>query len=256
MISMMKSLLRWPPGAQKLSRALSNVFAPKIFDPTTGYDLCAEFYDDWKWQQVWAAVEWPRIEQMLISIINVTDSRPSVLDVGVGTGSYLRNVINKFDIAAGYGVDVSKGMIRCAEAKLQHTAEVKQGDARNLSYSNETFDVVLFCRVGSHIEDIALAAREIRRVLRCGGYLILSDLDSRFPYRFTRVPCGAQKLSIETHKHSISDWTRVIEDAGLRITKEVFIKTDDIFYADVPALSATKYRTKNTPVSFILSAQK
>jgi ubiquinone/menaquinone biosynthesis C-methylase UbiE len=244
MISMMKSLLRWSTKAGKIPTLLYRGLVSKVLDPVAGYDQCAQFYDEWKWQKVWAAVEWPRIERMLISIIDMTDRRPLILDVGVGTGSYLRNVVNKFDLATGHGIDVSSGMLRCAEAKLQDRAEVKLGDARNLTYSSETFDVVLFCRVGSHIEDVGLAAREIRRVLRRGGYLIVSDLDSRYPYSYTRIPCGSQKLSIETHKHSISDWTRIIEEAGFQIKDEVLIGSDEINRAGVPPYSRPDYERK------------
>jgi SAM-dependent methyltransferase len=227
-----------------------------VYDADAGYDLAADFFDDWKWQRVWAKVEWPCIEGILRAIGSEIGGFSSLLDVGLGTGTYLLNVGSRFSIKKSYGVDISGRMLAVAQSKLEGSALVKFGDARNLPFSDESFDVVLLCRVASHLDDLRAAAHEINRVLRRRGFVIISDLDPKHPYKFTRIPFGSGKISIETYKHSIVEWAAIARQAGLHIRDKYIIWSDKAREVGISDLPGTLARSPSHPLSFVLSAQK
>jgi ubiquinone/menaquinone biosynthesis C-methylase UbiE len=98
-----------------------------------------------------------------------------VLEVAVGTGL---NLPHYPATAAVTGVDLSDGMLAIARtraAELGSTATLRQGDAHDLPFPAESFDTVV-CTFGlCAIPDADLALREMARVLRPGGRLILVD---------------------------------------------------------------------------------
>lgn len=98
--------------------------------------------------------------------------RLSLLDIGCGTGAshsiYARRATEYV------GVDLS---LRCIEAARAKYPKLKWevGDACNLRFDDETFDVVAFSSVLHHIPDIARALREAARVVRPGGTVFAYD---------------------------------------------------------------------------------
>jgi SAM-dependent methyltransferase len=184
-------------------------------DVAAAYNEAAEFYDEWKWQQVWSIVEWPYIYSIVREHGLPLDAR--ILDIGTGTGNYLKRLVENFSVFRSCGIDISRHMLKRADQKLVGRADLKRGTAQELFFQDGYFDVVLLCRVGSHIKDIAPVTREISRVLRAGGIAIVCDLDPSFPYDLTRVPCGSGKVAVETHKHHASSWLREFELLGLKI---------------------------------------
>ena len=99
-----------------------------------------------------------------------------VLDAGIGTGAMaiaFRNEIGRrFRID---GIDISPEMLRQADREL-HKCDVdltlRQGELTDLSYADNTFDVVLVAHVLEHLPDPQIALAEIFRVLRPGGIMI------------------------------------------------------------------------------------
>ena len=85
-----------------------------------------------------------------------------VLDVGAGTGMLQ-------DLVADYtGLDIS------ASASAYFHKPFVQGDARALPFKDNEFDVVWSVWVLEHIPHPELALREMRRVVKPGGYIYLS----------------------------------------------------------------------------------
>jgi SAM-dependent methyltransferase len=93
----------------------------------------------------------------------------ALLDVGCGSGRTL-------DELAGYGiatgVDLSEDAIRCARERGH--ANVLRAAAEKLPFTDATFDVVTCLDVLEHTFDDRPALRELRRVTRPGGQLILT----------------------------------------------------------------------------------
>lgn len=112
----------------------------------------------------------------------VLQPRPGerVLEVGPGVGIY------SLPIAAALApsgilevVDVQSGMLsdvlRRAERAGIHNIVATHGDAQRLAYSDATFDAVYLISVLGEIPDPASALRELRRVLKPGGRLIVGE---------------------------------------------------------------------------------
>jgi ubiquinone/menaquinone biosynthesis C-methylase UbiE len=224
-------------------------------DPATGYDLGADYYDDWKWQKIWGKLEWPHIERLLTELDAATGPF-SVLDVGAGTGTYLRKIVNKYEVRRACGVDLSVRMLRQAARKLGARARLQIGDARQLQFPDREFDVLLVCRVASHLLELEVAAREFCRVLRPGGHLILSDLDPRHPYEVTTIPCGAAKIPIVTHKHSAEEWASVLAPLGFSLNSLQTIWSDYVCQIRLSILPSTIIPSAPHPVSYVLCARK
>jgi ubiquinone/menaquinone biosynthesis C-methylase UbiE len=89
-----------------------------------------------------------------------------VLDVGCGTGygtAYLAKTANSV-----IGIDLSRAAIRLATQRYPaHLFRVM--DAQQLSFPNESFDLIVSTENFEHLADQAHHLRELRRVLRPNG---------------------------------------------------------------------------------------
>jgi SAM-dependent methyltransferase len=94
---------------------------------------------------------------------------PRLLDSGCGTGGILRHLAAR---GRAVGVDLSPEAVRLARAT---GASVARAELLALPFQDATFDVVTSFDVIYHrwVEDDAAAIREIARVLRPGGLLLL-----------------------------------------------------------------------------------
>jgi ubiquinone/menaquinone biosynthesis C-methylase UbiE len=132
----------------------------------------------------------------------------TVLDVGCGRGLLLIGAARRLTTGKAVGVDIwlaedlsgNRPEATLENARLEGVAErveVKDGDARRLPFADGTFDVIVTKEVLHNIYDAAerdTAVREIARVLRPGGRLILADV--RHTGRYARVlrECGLEDL--------------------------------------------------------------
>ena len=98
----------------------------------------------------------------------VKDRRARILDVGCGTGANLM-LLSQFGDAQG--VDISAdALLFCRQRGLYN---VKLGAAESLPYEEGEFDLVTAFDVVEHMDDDVAGLREMRRVLRPGGRVLL-----------------------------------------------------------------------------------
>jgi ubiquinone/menaquinone biosynthesis C-methylase UbiE len=97
----------------------------------------------------------------------------TVLDVGSGTGRFTPMLADTFG-GPVYGVEPSTRMRQVAEESAGH-ADVRYlaGSAEHLPLPDGTCDLVLLFLVLQHVGDRPAAAREVRRVLRPGGRVLI-----------------------------------------------------------------------------------
>lgn len=101
----------------------------------------------------------------------------TVLDVGCGTGEFERHVICRWPDARVVGVDLCDKMLTEAKGKFAPRIPIKfmVANGEFLPFAAETFDVVTSCSAFHFIPDKMAALREMHRVLRPGGLLVLTD---------------------------------------------------------------------------------
>jgi arsenite methyltransferase len=103
-----------------------------------------------------------------------------VLDVGCGPGFYVAELLDTVGpegVVAG--VDRSRDMLAVAARRTAGKANVgfHEAGATGLPFEDESFDRALSVQVFEYVEDVPGALREVRRVLRPGGRLVLWDVD-------------------------------------------------------------------------------
>ena len=115
---------------------------------------------------------WTQLEESTRFFINkyVSDDA-SILDVGVGLG----RVLGPIDRLQRYGIDISYDYLR--KAKL-NGIEVAFSRIEDMPYKDECFDAIVTCDVLEHVIDLHACTKQILRVLKPGGHLIV-----RVPYR-------------------------------------------------------------------------
>lgn len=103
------------------------------------------------------------------------DGGRRILDVGCGTGTMLTHLAS-FGNAQGVDID-EEAVGYCHERGLR---DVSLGEAAELPFPDGTFDLVTALDVVEHLDDDVSALREMGRVLRAEGYLLVTVPAHRF----------------------------------------------------------------------------
>ncbi|HTG33562.1 MAG TPA: methyltransferase domain-containing protein [Thermoanaerobaculia bacterium] len=98
-----------------------------------------------------------------------------VLDVGCGTGALLSRLSRSHPAARLTGVDPVPEMLAVARRGLPPAVRLAAGWAERLPFASGRFDAVVSCNVFHYIRQPLTALREMNRVLRPGGQLVITD---------------------------------------------------------------------------------
>lgn len=136
-----------------------------------------------------------------------------LLDIGCNTGHLLKTIRKFNKNCQCWGVDIEPKIMT-----LQiENCHFKIADARNLPFQESYFDIVFVLDILEHIRDVENAIKEIRRVLKPNGLVVLSGPTESWFYKFCRflqfgqveknVTCEKPGFrgEIDFHFHSIYD---------------------------------------------------
>ncbi len=102
----------------------------------------------------------------------------NLLEVGCGTGVLARQATTRvFPDGSVTGLDLSESMLSVARRKCPG-AVFQQGNVMDLPFENESFAVVVASFVLMFVPDQPLAIREMWRVLKPGGRLVITVWES------------------------------------------------------------------------------
>lgn len=133
------------------------------------YDSRADGYE----QKLW-------FDQYILGVARLrkqimSKARGDILDVACGTGLNFPSFPPTSKITA---IDLSPHMLQVARQKadqLHLNVDVKMMDAQNLEFADETFDTVVSALSTCTFPDPIQALREMRRVCRAGGQILLLE---------------------------------------------------------------------------------
>ena len=116
-----------------------------------------------------------------------------VLEIGCGHGRTLREVARRVAPGLAAGVDPSAVMRSVARREngagiAAGTVEIEDGDSGALPYPDASFDKVFSVHSLYFWPSLEQGLREIRRVLRAGGTLLLAFHDGADPVVSARLP--------------------------------------------------------------------
>ncbi|HVY95877.1 MAG TPA: methyltransferase domain-containing protein [Solirubrobacterales bacterium] len=132
-------------------------------------------------QRFWVEAPHPIITRERLRAVLRPEPGERLLEIGVGTGYY------SLDLAEWTGPQGRLELFDLQQEFLDHVMRAAgergltnlvptQGDATALPYEDASVDAVVLTAVLGEIPDTAAALREIRRVLKPGGRLVVGEL--------------------------------------------------------------------------------
>jgi len=142
----------------------------------------ASFYDGpgWarfhKWERLFLALQGgARRARMQILRHVLAADRPGarVLEVGVGDGDNLGFLPDSWEV---FGVDIARSrLVACRERHPRMSNRLAWAEAENLPFADGAFDVCYSIGGFTYHKDHALSLREMRRVTKPGGPVVVAD---------------------------------------------------------------------------------
>lgn len=124
---------------------------------------------------VWRAGQQRRLEMILRAAGDRI--RGAVLENGCGVGMYVEHLAQSGGRVFGLEYDFERG----AEAG-QHNPRIINAAGENLPYPADTFDLILSHEVLEHVAEDVLAVREMLRVLKPGGRVVIFVPNRGYPF--------------------------------------------------------------------------
>lgn len=173
------------------------------------------FFDVWSrfYRLTLLGRELRRIQSAAIERLRVVPGQ-KVLDLGCGPADGTEKLARIGAFA--FGLDYSEGMLEKARRQPSCRGRLLRGDAGALPFRDGTLDKVICTNSFHHYPDQPSALREIRRVLKPGGLLVLVDPRAdHFAGRlaidfFERRVFGLDEVRI----HSLDTWRTLLREAG------------------------------------------
>lgn len=101
----------------------------------------------------------------------------SIIDVGTGSGDFIKVLKDVFSGAQITGIDPDNESLLEAEKKYPDVSFFEMS-AENLEFGENTFDLASISMALHHLPDIQKALKEMQRVVKTGGWIIVNELFS------------------------------------------------------------------------------
>lgn len=180
--------------------------------PQQGYDRWAASYGE-----NMNPVQVLESEALLQLLPDLQDTR--MLDLGCGKGRISHLALER-GACETVGVDLSEAMLQAAAASTPSPkARWVQGSVVDLPFADHAFDVVICALTLGHVADLETALTEMARVLRPGGWLLISGFHPYATLRgwqrtFTDAQTG-QTVAIEQHAHLFEGYIRCFKKLNM-----------------------------------------
>ncbi len=155
-------------------------------------------------------------------VIRELEPAETVLDLGCHSGLFTEKIIKSVNPVSLYGLDISHQAIKLAKKRIK-MGNFVVGDAHNVPYDSNFFHAVFCLEMLEHIDDPQQVLREIKRVLKKGGYgIILVPTESKLFKIVWAIWTSYNPVWKHAHVQSFTNdiLLKMIERLGLKIEKE------------------------------------
>ncbi len=179
------------------------------------FDSFAEKYDTWFKTPLGKYVA--DTEKRLILDLAEPRTGEKMLDVGIGTGFFALEFLKRG--AEITGIDVSLNMLEIARRK--GFENVSPGDAVDLSFPDETFDLVVSITALEFIKEPRRAVSEMFRVCKKGGRIIVGTLGADSSWASKRrqeMKQNPASVFHDAHFYTLTDLRSICAGTGNNLT--------------------------------------
>lgn len=163
------------------------------------------------------------------------DEPPRILEIGCGSGALLQD-LQHYGTAVGLDV-AAPALANCRERGLDC---VSLADVTALPFADEQFNVVIAVDVLEHVEDDAAAIREINRVTKKGGKVILTVPAFQMLWSRRDVQCHHHRRYLR------DDFRARVERGGFKVLKSTYINLP-LFFPLFMMVKAGRLSSKQAP---------
>lgn len=185
------------------------------------------YYQEGGWQlaDFRATAYWKRVGY-LSDLIKSVGKGMQILDLGCGKGEVSRYLSEENTV---YGLDISKFALKAA---IEYMDAAVVGDAEKLPFNDQVFDLVVFSESIYYLDDPIVSLKEIRRVLKPHGVLVLTcgtaNAPSLWPMllllkvlnRTIRIHT-TNGAHWKTERYTTSKLRKFLKSAGFRIERQI-----------------------------------
>jgi 2-polyprenyl-3-methyl-5-hydroxy-6-metoxy-1,4-benzoquinol methylase len=166
----------------------------------------------------------------------IKNKKVKILEVGCGTGEVLKLLSRWGDVK---GIDISKEALDACRRK--GFKNLVQGDINELNLRNEygSYDLVICLDVLEHVQEDLSALKEMNKLLRPGGILMLTVPAYKFLWS-----THDEALHHKRRYHSLEIKTKV-RDAGFQILKHTHYVT--VLFFPIAAVRLLNNFVRRTP---------
>ncbi len=157
------------------------------------FDQWPDAYDQWFTTPIGSLVK--KYETELILDFVKPGKGEIILDAGCGTGVFTQDILSAGSKVIG--LDISRPMLIKAGTKLERFPfHPVVGNILNLPFPESSFDKVVSITALEFIRDTEAAVRELFRVAKSGGTIIVATLNSLSPWALKRAAEAKERHSI------------------------------------------------------------
>ena len=113
----------------------------------------------------------------------VKEVKGPFIDIGCHAGTFTEQILRKINSKKVYGVDLSPSAIALASKKIPH-GKFKIADGAKLPFKSNFFEAAFCLEMLEHVDNPVEVLKEIKRVLKKGGYLVLLVPTDSYLFRF------------------------------------------------------------------------